>query len=78
MTHTWNKKINKTPLIKRNNCKNNFLPLKKKKKLLEKKHFEEIKKKKRLHIEFQYSIFHFMQILTPCDSSTYTCKHFQA
>ena len=48
MTHTWNKKINKTPLIKRNNCKNNFLPLKKKK-LLEQKHFEEIKKKDIAH-----------------------------
>ena len=50
-----------------------------KKKTFGDKTFKEIKKKKmRLYIKFQYSVFHFMQNLTLCDSSTNTCKHFQA
>ena len=52
--------------------------------LLEKKTFWGVKKntleKMRLHIEYQYSLFHFIQSMTlyNCNSYTNAYKHYQA
>ena len=74
----------KTPTIKSKGIRTTLFHLKKIiEKLLEKKHFEEKnesqkkkKKKKKLHTEYQYFLFHFMQILTLCDPWTKVYKHF--
>ena len=52
-------------------------PIEKNRTTFGEKHFEEKKKKQRLYIEYQYSLFHFKQSLTLCNPCTDAYKHFQ-
>ena len=71
--HTYEMQTIKSPTMNSKGCKNNFPPLKRIEQLLEKN----ILRKKKLYIEYHYSLFHFMQNLTLCNPCTDAYKHFQ-